>query len=177
MLKIISSVTNRQWFAFIAVTALAAVGIALSTQHLLGMHPCVWCVFQRLVCFVIAFVALIGVIFTKRGAQVLSGLLVVLTASIGVAAAIAQHRAIMEQDSCAISIAEKVVSGLGLDVMLPAVFAPEATCVEAAAKLLGIPYEFCTLLLFSGLGVIALYTLFSGYLNNRWFDAAQFAKS
>ena len=155
----INRLTNRQFFALITVTALAAVGIALSTQHLLGMHPCIWCVFQRLVCFAIAAVALIDVLSTQRVVQLISGMLTIVVCAIGVAAAIAQHRAILEQDSCALSVADKVISGLGLDVAIPFIFEPEASCVEAAATLLGIPYEFCTLILFSGLGILALFVM------------------
>ena len=70
--RIIASTTNRQIFSLIAILAVVAVGIALTTQHVLGMQPCVWCVFQRLVCILIAFSALIGVIFTNRPMQVMS---------------------------------------------------------------------------------------------------------
>ena len=166
-MKILLSITNRQIFSLIAVTALAAVGFALSTQHLLGMHPCIWCVFQRLVCFVIAGMALIGALSANRHAQTVSGLLVTLTSAIGIAAAIAQHRAVLEQDSCALSVADKVISGLGLDVAIPFVFEREATCVEAAATLLGVPYEFWTLLLFSGLAIVAVYSVLRNYLGHR----------
>lgn len=166
-MKILLSISNRQIFSLIAVTALAAVGFALSTQHLLGMHPCIWCVFQRLVCFVIAGMAMIGALSANRHAQTVSGLLVTLTSAIGIAAAIAQHRAVLEQDSCALSVADKVISGLGLDVAIPFVFEPEATCVEAAATLLGVPYEFWTLLLFSGLAIVAVYSVLRNYLGNR----------
>ena len=166
-MRILLSISNRQIFSLIAVTALAAVGFALSTQHLLGMHPCIWCVFQRLVCFVIVGMAMIGALSANRHAQTVSGLLVTLTSAIGIAAAIAQHRAVLEQDSCALSVADKVISGLGLDVAIPFVFEPEATCVEAAATLLGVPYEFWTLLLFSGLAIVAVYSVLRNYLGNR----------
>ena len=166
-MRILLSISNRHIFSLIAVTSLAAVGFALSTQHLLGMHPCIWCVFQRLVCFVIAGMALIGALSANRHAQTVSGLLVTLTSAIGIAAAIAQHRAVLEQDSCALSVADKVISGLGLDVAIPFVFEPEATCVEAAATLLGVPYEFWTLLLFSGLAIVAVYSVLRNYLGHR----------
>ena len=169
-MKTLTSFSNRQILAFIALTALGSVCFALSTQHLLGMHPCVWCVFQRLVCFVIASVAMIGVLFAHRHVQLFSGLLVTMTALIGIAAAIAQHRAIAVQDSCALSVADKVISGLGLDMAIPFVFAPEATCVEAAATLLGVPYEFWTLLLFSGLAMIAIYTLFRQFVDSYFLS-------
>ena len=167
--KIIASTTNRQIFSVIAILALVAVGIALTTQHVLGMHPCVWCVFQRLVCILIAFSALIGVIFTNRPMQVISALLVVGFSIVGVSAAVAQHKAVLAQDSCALSIADKIITWTGLDMSMPAVFEPQATCVDAAASLLGVPYEFWTLLLFVFLGLLALVTLFKPQPQSKYF--------
>lgn len=167
--KIIASTTNRQIFSLIAILALVAVGIALTTQHVLGMQPCVWCVFQRLVCILIAFAALIGVIFTNRPMQVISALLVVGFSIVGVSAAVAQHNAVLAQDSCALSIADKIITWTGLDMSMPAVFEPQATCVDAAASLLGVPYEFWTLLLFVFLGLLALVTLFKPQAQNKYF--------
>ena len=167
--RIIASTTNRQIFLLIAILAVVAVGIALTTQHVLGMQPCVWCVFQRLVCILIAFSALIGVIFTNRPIQVISALLVVGWSVVGVSAAVAQHKAVLEQDSCALSIADKVISWTGLDISMPTVFEPQATCVDAAASLLGVPYEFWTLLLFVFLGLLALVTLFKSKPQSKYF--------
>jgi disulfide bond formation protein DsbB len=49
-----------------AGAAPVAVGIALFTQHGLGMQPCPWCVLQRLIFLAIA--ALAGCAAAGRGA-------------------------------------------------------------------------------------------------------------
>ncbi len=162
-------ITNRQIFALISILAFVAVGFALATQHVFGMQPCVWCVFQRLICVLIGLSALIGVIFNERVMQNLSALLVIGFSATGVAAAITQHQAVLSQDSCTLTIADKVISGLKLDVTLPAVFEPQASCVEAAAKLIGVPYEFWTLLLFAFINVLAIYLLFRKRSNKQYF--------
>jgi len=51
------------------------------------------------------------------------------------------------------------VSGVGLDGMAPEVFAPRASCADAAVNLLGLPYEFWSLGLFVLLGTAAVAAL------------------
>ena len=58
-----------------------------------------------------------------------------------------------------LTLAEKIISGLGLDGSLPEIFQPRASCADAAVKLLGLPYEFWSLALFVLLGVLALRLL------------------
>jgi disulfide bond formation protein DsbB len=82
---------------------------------------------------------------------------------------VAQHKAVLAQDSCALSIADKIITWTGLDMTMPAVFEPQATCVDAAASLLGVPYEFWTLLLFVFLGLLALVTLFKPQPQSKYF--------
>ena len=57
------------------------------------------------------------------------------------------------------TLADRVMRGLGFDEMLPPVFASYASCADAAAKLLGVPYEFYSLTLFIGLGTAAVWAL------------------
>ena len=59
-------------------------------------------------------------------------------------------------ESCNLTLAEKIISGLGLDGSLPEIFQPRASCADAAVKLLGVPYEFWSLALFVLTGVLAL---------------------
>ena len=54
------SVSSRAVLLGIAGTALAAVVVALVTQHVFDMQPCPWCVLQRLIFVLIALVALVG---------------------------------------------------------------------------------------------------------------------
>ena len=69
-------------------------------------------------------------------------------AACGVAAALWQHFVAAPSNSCDLSLAERIISALGLDETLPQVFMALASCAEAAIKLLGVPYEFWSLGLF-----------------------------
>ena len=77
----------------------------------------------------------------------------------GIAAALWQHFVAAASDSCNLTVADRIVSGIGVDVLWPAVFAPYASCADAAAKLLGVPYEFYSLTLFVGLAGLAALLL------------------
>ena len=139
----------------IAGLSLGAVGIALVTQHLMGMEPCPWCILQRLIFVTIALAALLGLLLGR----VLAGLLVLALSACGIAAALWQHFVAAASDSCNLTLAEKIISGLGLDGSLPEIFQPRASCADAAVKLLGVPYEFWSLALFVLTGLLALRLL------------------
>ncbi|HRH88484.1 MAG TPA: disulfide bond formation protein B [Rubrivivax sp.] len=145
--------------AFSAFVSLAAVAVALWTQHALGMEPCPWCVLQRLVFVAIALAALPGLLWRGAAVQWLSLLLVFVLALAGVAAALWQHFVAAVSDSCNLTLAEKIIAGLRLDAVLPEIFQPRASCADAAVRLLGVPYELWSLLLLMLLGIVALRTL------------------
>lgn len=144
------------------VVPLAAVGTALFTQHGLGMQPCPWCVLQRLIFVSISLAALLGLagqltrlLIVRRLGAALMGLL----ALGGIAAALWQHFVASSSTSCNLTLADRIVSGVGVDAMWPEVFAPYASCADAAATLLGVPYEFYSLTLFIVLGATAALLL------------------
>jgi disulfide bond formation protein DsbB len=139
----------------IAGVSLGAVGLALATQHLWGMEPCPWCILQRLIFVLIALAALLGLLLGR----LFAGVLVLVSSLAGVAAALWQHFVAAASDSCKLTLAEKVIAGLGLDGSLPEVFQPRASCADAAVKLLGLPYEWWSLALFVLLGFAALRLL------------------
>ena len=143
----------------IAGLSLGAVAVALWTQHALGMEPCPWCVLQRLIFVGIALAALPGLVWRRAAAQFTSALLVLALGLCGVAAALWQHFVAAATDSCKQTLAERIISGLGLDGSMPEVFQPRASCADAAVKLLGVSYEFWSLGLFMLLSVVALRML------------------
>ena len=151
--------TGAGLFALVAAAAFAAVGAALVSQHVFDMQPCPWCVLQRLVFVLIGLSAIAGVVVARMDerlvAWVVAGEVAVL-AALGVAAALWQHFVAAATTSCNRTLADRIVNGLGLDGWLPDVFAPRASCADAAVKLLGVPYEFWSLALFVVLGVLAL---------------------
>ncbi|MBC7991858.1 MAG: disulfide bond formation protein B [Rhizobacter sp.] len=132
----------------IALLSIASVGTALVSQHVYGMEPCPWCILQRVIFIAIALVCLIG-FFAKR----LAGALVLLLALCGVAAALWQHFKAAASSSCAMTLADNIVSAMKLDSLWPDVFLPRANCADAAVSLVGVPYEFWSLAMFVLLGV------------------------
>jgi len=147
------------WLLGAAAAPVAAVCTALFTQHVLGMMPCPWCVLQRVIFLAILLAALAGL--TLRGAMPRRGAAAVMLAlaGCGVAAALWQHFVAAASVSCNLTLADRVISGLGLDVLWPEVFAPMASCADAAATLLGVPYEFYSLTLFVMLAAAAVMVL------------------
>lgn len=139
-----------------ALLSLGSVALALWTQHALGMEPCPWCILQRILFVLIGAVALLGLLWRGAIGTWLTLLLIVALSLAGVAAALWQHFVAAASDSCNRTLAEKIISGLGLDGSLPEIFQPRASCADAAVKLLGLPYEFWSLGLFVLLGLMAL---------------------
>jgi disulfide bond formation protein DsbB len=139
-----------------AVVSLGAVAVALWTQHSLGMEPCPWCVLQRLIFVAIALVILPALVWRRGFVQFTSAMLVLTLALSGVAAALWQHFVAAVSSSCNMTLADRIVSGLGLDGLLPEVFQARASCADAAVRLWGLPYEAWSLILFMLLSVLAL---------------------
>ena len=146
-------------FAALAVLGLGAVGLALVTQHGFEMLPCPWCILQRMIFVAIAIAALPGALLASPAVRKASAALVLLLALCGVAAALWQHFVAASSASCDMTLADRIVTGSGLDALLPGVFAPWASCADAAATLLGVPYEFYSLTLFLIGAAVALWLL------------------
>ena len=132
----------------IAVLCFGAVGVALLTQHVLDMQPCPWCVLQRLIFVLIGGVALTGLVWQSRLGLRLLTLLLLALAGAGVAAALWQHFVAAASATCNLTLADRIVSGLQLDAILPPVFQATANCADAAIDVFGISYEFWSLALF-----------------------------
>ena len=141
------------------LASLAAVAAALVSQHVFDLQPCPWCVLQRVIFLALALAALPGLLLQQRWTRRLSGLLVLLLAASGVAAALWQHFVAASSSSCNLTLADRIVGGLGLDSLAPQVFAAYASCADAAATLAGIPYEFYSLALYGLLALVALQVL------------------
>jgi disulfide bond formation protein DsbB len=138
---------------------LAAIGAALVSQHVFDMQPCPWCVLQRAVFAAIALVALAGAWAPQRLARASALLATGLLALGGMAAALWQHFVAKSSSSCNLTLADRIISGLQLDALAPEVFAPRASCADAAVDLLGLPYEFWSLGLFVVIAAAASWAL------------------
>lgn len=138
-----------------AAASLGAVGLALVSQHVFDMQPCPWCVLQRLVFVLIALATGVGSLWRGPAGRSAAAGVAGLLALAGVAAALWQHFVAAATSSCKLTLADRIVSGLQLDALAPEVFAPRASCAEAAVDLLGVPYEFWSLALFALLALAA----------------------
>ena len=148
------------WFSGIALVCVAAVGAALVSQHVFNMQPCPWCALQRLILLAIAAVCLLAGAVGRSGRRIGVAVALLLALS-GVAAALWQHFKAAASVSCNLTLADKILSSLQLDRLLPGVFEPRASCADAAVNLLGVPYDFWSLALFV-LVALATARLMSG---------------
>jgi disulfide bond formation protein DsbB len=146
-------------FAAAVVLPLLAVAAALHSQYRMDMQPCPWCVLQRLIFVAVSVAALPGLLLrlpmVRRACAALFGVL----ALCGVAAALWQHFVAASSTSCKQTLADQIMQGVGASEALPEVFAAYASCADAAVKLLGLPYEFYSLGLFSLLAALAVLLL------------------
>ncbi len=154
-------------FALIALASFAAVGAGLVTQHVFDMQPCPWCVLQRMIFVLIGLAALLGLAWRSRVGSLVSALLADMLAACGVAAALWQHFVAASSTSCNLTLADKIVAATTLDGLLPEIFAPRASCADAAVKMLGVPYEFWSLALFMVLGALAVMALLGSLRHAR----------
>lgn len=148
--------SQRSVLVALALLCIAAVGAALFTQHVWDMQPCPWCILQRVIFLLIALLLLLGAFLPGRLAFVGLGVLAALS---GITAALYQHFVAAKSTSCNLTLADKIVSGIGLDKLLPPVFEVKASCADAAVDLLHLPYEFWSLGLFVVVAVGAVWAL------------------
>lgn len=152
---------SRLAFALVGVLSLLSVAGALYSQHQLGMQPCPWCILQRVIYLAIAFVALMAAAMPapRQGPGLpaaLSAGLIALLGLCGGAAALYQNLVASKLPSCDMTLADKIISGLGLDAWQPEVFEVRASCADAAVKLLGVPYELWSLSLYALFVVVCM---------------------
>lgn len=146
---------RRVWLGAIALVGAGSVAAALFAQHRLGMQPCPWCILQRVILCGIALLAMLGALLPQT-TQRLAGWGIVLLSSCGAAAALYQNRVAAKSASCDLTLADRIISGLGLDAWLPAVFEVRASCADAAVDVFGVPFELWSLLLFVALAGAAV---------------------
>jgi disulfide bond formation protein DsbB len=143
---------NRLALVLVALACLASVGGALYAQHVHGMEPCPWCILQRILYLAIAAVALLAAALPAGSAgRVSAALSAVLMAALGlagIAAALYQNLVAAKLPSCDMTLADRIVSGLGLDAWQPEVFEVRSSCADAAVSLLGVPFELWSAALF-----------------------------
>jgi disulfide bond formation protein DsbB len=121
------------------------------------MQPCPWCVLQRLVFVLIGLAAAAGALGGTPRAWRTGAAVAGLFALAGVGTALWHHFVAASSVSCDLTLADRIMSATGLDMALPQVFAAFASCADAKAKLLGVPYEFWSLALYAGMAGVAVF--------------------
>jgi len=155
-------------FTAVAVLAAGAVALALVLQHAFGMEPCAWCTFQRVIFLAVAAAALLAAALRPvRAAFALAGALVVLLAAGGVWAALHQQFVASKADSCAYTFADRFLLRTGLDEKFPALFEATASCADANAPLLGLPFAAWSAALFALLCLASIAALRAGLRRTR----------
>lgn len=147
---------TRASHALIGVASLAAVAGAVFAQHQWDMQPCPWCILQRLIFLVIGTLALLSALQPVALLRRVASLVVMALSLAGVAAAWWQHFVAAKSSSCALTLADRVLSATGLDTRWPDVFEVRASCADAVAHLVGVPFEFWSLALFALIGLVAI---------------------
>lgn len=150
---------QKNLFALISILSVGSVLAALLSQHLLGMAPCAWCVFQRVIYLAIGIVSGLAAWHgsTRPFTNLLYGLATALLGIAGVASAIYQKNVAANMLSCAQTLADRWMTQSGLESAIPWLFGIYASCMDAVVHLLGIEYALWSALMF---GVIALLSLY-----------------
>ena len=151
---------REPFLPLLAVLSFAAVGLALVSQHVFQMQPCAWCTLQRLIYLLIGALALIAWLRLRgRSRATRLNVLALIAAALslyGVAVALYQHFVAARSQSCALSLADKLIKGANLDELAPWLFKATAYCSEANVPLFGLPYAIWSALLFVLLTFLAL---------------------
>jgi disulfide bond formation protein DsbB len=146
---------SRQWLLTIAGLCLAGVAAALTGQYGFDMRPCPWCILQRILFIVIALACLVGAALPALARRLAAGLTIVL-ALLGSAAALYQHFVAAKSASCALTLADKIITALRLEQLLPSMFQITGSCAEGAVSVLHVPFELWSLGLFMVVALLAL---------------------
>jgi protein dithiol:quinone oxidoreductase len=148
--------SQRALLAGAALACFAAVAAALVSQYQFDMLPCPWCTLQRLIFLVVGTLCGLAALLPSRPVRRALASLALLFSLSGVAAALWQHLVAASSSSCNLTLADKILRALGLFDLAPSVFAPMASCADAAVDLLGVPYALWSLALFGLCGLISL---------------------
>ena len=147
-LTALSRINSNLLLCGIAAACIAAVVIALISQHVYGMQPCAWCVLQRMAFLAVALSCGLALLIRNLAAQFFIHAVAIGYSVSGIASSLWQHFNAASSISCTPSLADRTLAKLGFDVWAPGLFAPRASCADSAVNLLGIPYEFWSLTAF-----------------------------
>ena len=146
-----------QVLTLVALLALGSLATALTAQYMFDMQPCPWCILQRLIYIVVAVLALAGAFMSGRKRQFAIGLALLGTLS-GIASALWQHLVASHEDSCVLSLADRITTGLHLDSLLPQLFIAYGGC-DQVKPMMGIPFALWSCAMYVVLALLLAWTL------------------
>lgn len=142
----------------IGLVSLGAVGLAAIAQHVFDMQPCPWCVLQRLIYIVVGVLALVAAALPGLGRRLFI-VLALLGTLCGLASALWQQLHAVNEASCAMTLADRIMTALQLDSLVPQLFTAYASCADAAVSVLGIPFAVWSCLLYVILALLLAWSL------------------
>ncbi len=154
-----SPAVSRTLHVLIGGMAIGALGLAWVLQHWFDYQPCSWCVLQRLLVNAIVLVAMLGAAAPGAWALIVTSALTAMLSLAGVAVALYQHQVAAQVASCNLTLADRIISTLGVAEIWPAMFEATARCDEADRPWLGMPFSLWGATLFTFLGMGALLAL------------------
>lgn len=139
----IVSIAPRPLLAAVGTVGVGALALAAFLQHARGFEPCPWCVFQRLLLMLVVVAAWLGAAIPPRWsrARVGTGFVALVLSLAGLFVALYQHVVAAQSASCALTLADRIIGGLGLAELWPAMFEATARCDEADLPWLGLPFS------------------------------------
>ncbi|MCI2807565.1 disulfide bond formation protein B [Eoetvoesiella caeni] len=154
------TLTATRILNLIALLCVAAVAVALISQHVFDLRPCAWCVLQRLIYLTIAVVSWLGVLLARLpGIRRLAALVATCLSVSGFIAAWYQYTVAAKLFSCDLTFADRFIVKSGLDAHVPWLFGIFASCMDARVNLLGVEYAIWSLALFGLLALLGLAAL------------------
>lgn len=154
---------SRRLLAAIALVCITGLSISLYLQHVVGLQPCAWCVLQRGIYVLIAVVCALAATASRSVvARAVGAALAVGLAVMGLTAALFHQFVAARPGGCGVTIADKFLMVTRLYEHVPWFFDAPASCDQANAPLLGVPFALWSATLFTMLGgasVVALMRL------------------
>lgn len=145
--------------AAIGIAGVLALMLGAVLQHRFDYQPCPWCVLQRLTVMVVVVMAAAGALIPGLASRILSTFVCLIASISGVGVALYQHWVAARSASCDLTLADRLISRLGLADLWPAMFEATARCDEADRPWLGVPFSLWGALLFALLALVAALAL------------------
>ncbi len=154
----------RLLFLFISLACVSFLGYAQYLQHVEGLLPCPLCVAQRLAYWLLGLTAFIALLHNPKPLGLrLYGLLMVMFALTGTVIA-ARHAWLIrypESFECGISPEEAFLNSLPIADWWPGMFEANGDCSNVDWTFLSLTIPDWSFAAFAGLGILALYPLFT----------------